>query len=268
MQEYATEIFKSYIPSKSGVKKAIKKELIEVDGKKGLTATWIKSNQKITLYQENKPIKHYKLKLQIVFEDSYFAVVYKPAGILVSGNTYKTIANALAFNLTKSNLKDGLLKPTPVHRLDKLTSGLLLVAKTKTAQISFDTQFKENAIKKTYYAMVLGQPKGNKAITTPINLKKAETYFEVVQTVSSVKFKEISLLRVNPITGRTHQIRIHLSSIGFPILGDTLYNEKQKNVKTKGLFLTACGLQFFHPKSKEKMNFSVPMPNKFKKLLK
>lgn len=268
MQEYATDIFKTYIPSKSGIKKAIKKGLIKVDNKSGLTATWIKPNQKIILHRENKPEKQYKLKLQIVFEDDFIAIINKPAGILVSGNKFKTIANALAFNLIKSKQPDALAKPTPVHRLDTPTSGLLLIAKTKTAQISLGNQFKENTIKKTYHALVLGKPKSNKVIATPIGLKKAETYFEVLQTVSSVKNKALSLLKVIPKTGRTHQIRIHLSSIGFPIYGDKLYCPPENLKKHKGLFLAATSISLLHPKTLEKKYFNIAVPPKFTSLLK
>ncbi len=268
MQEYAPEIFEAYIPSKSGIKKAIKKGRILANDKVAETGTWVYEGQVLKLIENvSKLPKIYEFKLDIVYEDNFCAVIIKPAGISVSGNKFKTIVNALPFNLQKSEELDALETPTPVHRLDNQTSGLLLIAKTKTAQIELGKQFESNTIQKKYCTIVTGKVHQNRTITTPINTKNAETKFEIIKVVKSLKFKELSCLQVYPKTGRTHQIRIHLASIGHPILGDKLYGSPQQNASGKGLFLCASQLKFLHPKTFEARTVSIEVPHKFNALL-
>ncbi|HSQ47869.1 MAG TPA: RluA family pseudouridine synthase, partial [Lutibacter sp.] len=164
--------------------------------------------------------KIFELPLEILFEDPHMAAIHKPAGFSVSGNAYKTIFNALPYNLEKSTEPDALPWPTPVHRLDNQTSGILLIAKTKTAQIALGNQFENHTIQKKYCAVVIGEVLKNGKINSPIEDKTAETDFEVVTVVKSLRFEDLSLLNVFPKTGRTHQIRIHLASIDHPIFGD------------------------------------------------
>lgn len=268
LQEYAPIIFKEYIPSNSGVKKAIKKGLILLNGKIAETGTWIKFGQVIELIEDPsiKP-KVYKFKLDVIFEDEHFAAINKPPGITVSGNSFKTIFNALPYNLKESNEIDTLFKPTPVHRLDNQTSGILLIAKTKTAQIELGNQFENKTIQKIYCTIVIGEVLNKQIIELPIENKEAETSFEIIKIVKSLKYKNLSCLKVFPKTGRTHQIRIHLASIGHPILGDKLYGEKELIHKGKGLFLTASEISFLHPKTFEKVTLKIDVPNKFNSLL-
>ncbi|WP_227807492.1 RluA family pseudouridine synthase [Lutibacter profundi] len=188
----------------------------------------------------------------------------KPAGITVSGNAFKTIANALAFNLKKSSQQDALDIPTPVHRLDNQTSGILLIAKTKTAQIELGKQFTNQTIQKKYYAISIGKVTKNQNITLSIDGKFAETSFEIVKVVKSLKFNALTCLKISPKTGRTHQIRIHLASIGHPILGDKLYGNKETLHKGKGLFLCASEIQFSHPKTSKIIHLKINIPHKFK----
>lgn len=211
--------------------------------------------------------KIFELQLEILFEDNYMAAIHKPAGFSVSGNAYKTIYNALPFNLKKSAEPDALPWPTPVHRLDNQTSGILLIAKTKTAQIALGNQFGNHSIQKKYCAIVIGEVNLNGKINTPIDTKTAETNFEVDNVVNSLKYKHLSFLNVVPKTGRTHQIRIHLSSIGHPIFGDKLYVEEKMLHKGKGLFLCAYEISFLHPKTSEEINLKIEIPHKFESLL-
>lgn len=195
------------------------------------------------------------------------AVVYKPAGISVSGNTFKTVANALLHNIKRSSKPDSLFIPTPVHRLDNQTSGLLLIAKTKTAQIELGKQFSNQTIQKIYCTIVMGEVHAKRVINSPIDNKQAETNFEIIRVVKSLKHKELTCLKVSPKTGRTHQIRIHLSSIGHPILGDKLYGDKEKMHKGKGLFLCASEISFMHPKTFKTVHLKTETPHKFISLL-
>lgn len=211
--------------------------------------------------------KIFELPLEILFEDNHMAAIQKPAGFSVSGNAYKTIYNALPFNLTNSSESDTLPWPTPVHRLDNQTSGILLIAKTKTAQIALGNQFENQTIQKRYCAIVIGEVLTSGIINTPIEGKIAETAFEVVTVVKSLKYKHLSLLNISPKTGRTHQIRIHLAGIGHPIFGDKLYVNKKMLHKGKGLFLCAQEILFLHPKTSEEMNFKIAIPHKFESLL-
>lgn len=211
--------------------------------------------------------KIFELPLEILFEDHHMAAIHKPAGFSVSGNAYKTIYNALPFNLEKSTEPDALPWPTPVHRLDNQTSGILLIAKTKTAQIALGNQFENHTIQKKYCAVVIGEVLKNGKINSPIEDKTAETDFQVVTVVKSLRFEHLSLLNVSPKTGRTHQIRIHLASIGHPIFGDKLYVEEKMLHRGKGLFLCAKEILFLHPKNSEEINLKIEIPHKFESLL-
>ncbi len=265
-QEYGVGIFKT-IPTKSGIKKAIKKQLVLIDGELATTSKFIIGGEKIELYESEKPstFERLKLDLEVLFEDDYLAILYKPAGILVSGNKFVTIANALSQNLKKSNHSDAV-KSQPIHRLDYPTSGLLLIGKTSAAISELGNLFKKREIQKTYYAISIGRMEISGFINATVEEKEALTNYEVLESVESERFEFLNLVKLLPKTGRKHQLRKHLFSLKNPILGDKEYFIADKILKGKGLFLHASSLEFQHPFTKENIIVSKELPQKFKKI--
>lgn len=266
LQEYAVGIF-TMLPSKSALKKAIKKEQILLNGKIAQTSDWVNEHQQIDFIQkEEKQAKVFQLKLEIVFEDDHLAIVNKPSGYPTSGNYFKTIEHALPFNLNISLLPDVLPSPVPVHRLDNPTSGLLIIAKTKTAQLKLHQDFENKKIQKTYLALVHGETPLEDIINFKIENKEALSFYRQLKSFEH-KENKYSLLEVAPKTGRTHQIRIHLSQAGFPIVGDKIYGMREKHYAEKGLFLTALRLELKHPINNKALKFELELPLKFSKTI-
>jgi len=255
-------------PSKNGVKKAFKNELILLNGKIALSGEWLSEGDKVEVKaQDFSAFKMFPLKLEVLFEDEFMSVIHKPAGFPVSGNYYKTIQNALPYNLSVSKEEDALILPRPVHRLDKLTSGLLLVAKTRSAQINLGQQFETQQISKTYVALVKGKLEGEGVLDLSIDQQKAKTFYKSVRVEQSLSYTYVSMVELKPKTGRTHQLRIHMAEIGHPIVGDTVH-DFEKVLKGKGLFLTACKVSFIHPVSLLNQTFEISLPSKFDAFLK
>lgn len=200
-----------------------------------------------------------------MYEDDYVAVILKPAGILVSGNSFKTIANALAQNIQRSNLLDAT-KPQPVHRLDYATTGILLVGKTISSIRAFNSMFEDKKIGKTYYAVTIGDMKDQGNISSDIDAKKSQSNYMLLKSVSSKRFGKLNLVKLTPQTGRRHQLRKHLSSIGNPILGDATYGIENLILKGKGLYLHAYSLNFKHPFTNEIIYIKDELPQKFTKI--
>ncbi|WP_419211187.1 RluA family pseudouridine synthase [Maribacter sp. X9] len=266
LQEYAVGIFsKAY--TKSALKKAIKQKLVFVNGKIASTAVFIKGGELIELRQpaENKKDTRLKLKLEVIYEDDYLAIINKPAGILVSGNGFKTVANALEQNLKQSTVAD-VVDPQPVHRLDYATTGLLLVGKTSSTIVSLNKLFEEKHIHKTYFAVTIGRMNSNGTIEFPIDNKKAISVYHVIESIPSERFGCLNLVRLTPFTGRRHQLRKHLLYIGNPILGDATYYLEGLLLKGKGMFLHAQSLEFTHPISGNVLHIRSELPKRFEKL--
>lgn len=266
LQDYAVGIFKT-ISTKSGIKKAIKKKLVFVNKKIATTSLFINGNEHIELFKttDNIKLKQFKLSLEVLFEDNHLAIIYKPSGVLVSGNSFATIDNALLQNIYKSTLFDSV-RPRPVHRLDYPTSGLLLVGKTSSSIIALNKLFEHKKIQKTYHAITIGKMNKNGIIDLPVDLKNAHTLYNVLQTVASERFKTLNLVKLSPKTGRKHQLRKHLLAINNPILGDKEYFLDNFKLNGKGLYLHASKLQFEHPFTKKELIIKRELPRKFKKI--
>lgn len=205
------------------------------------------------------------LQLDVLFEDDYLAVIHKPAGILVSGNSFKTIANALVQNIKRSNLPDAT-KPQPVHRLDYATTGVLLVGKTSSSIRALNKMFENKEVEKTYYAVTIGEMNNHGKITLDIDGKQSQSNYTLCESVSSERFGKLNLVQLAPQTGRRHQLRKHLLSIGNPILGDAAYGIENLILKGKGLYLHAYSLKFKHPFTNEEVLFKDEYPQRFKKI--
>lgn len=264
LQEYGISIFTTK-PTKSGFKKAIKKGLVFVNGKLASTALFIKGNEIIELFQSEENKKEFDFNLEVLFEDDFLAIIYKPAGILVSGNSYATIDNALSKNLKRSAQPDAV-KPRPVHRLDYPTSGLLLIGKTNVSIVALNKLFENKEIQKTYHAITIGKMERYGEIDFKIDNKQSFTEFQVLQTVSSKRFGFLNLVELKPKTGRKHQLRKHLLAIGNPILGDKEYYIEDLILNGKGLYLYASSLEFIHPITKVTVSITKELPKKFRKI--
>lgn len=238
-----------------------------MDGIIATTATFIKGGELIefkgSIEPPSKKVLH--LDLEVIYEDDYLAVIHKPAGILVSGNSFKTIANALSQNLIRSNQADAV-RPQPVHRLDYPTTGVLLVGKTSSSILALNQLFENKSIIKTYFAVTIGKMEERGGITVLVDDKNAISEYEVLETVVSERFEFLNLVKLFPKTGRRHQLRKHLASIGNPILGDATYGIENLILKSKGLYLHAYSLEFIHPITKERMEIEDKLPSKFGKL--
>lgn len=257
------------IGTRAGLKKAIKREEIKLNGNSTESGVWLKEGDIIEIF-EAKVSNHkvFPQALEVIFEDDIIAIINKPAGIEVSGNKFKTIQNALLHNLKPSSKEDSLSRPVPVHRLDYSTSGLLICAKTHWAAVDLGKQFEGKIVQKTYHAIVNGEPPKKGIVDTKIQNKEAFSSYITLKTVNSLVAGKISLLKLFPTTGRKHQLRIHLSSIGHPIAGDKEYAGNFPLLKGKGMFLSATSIKFLHPDKQTIMSFELDIPYKFKSLLK
>lgn len=222
------------------------------------------------------------IPLDIVYEDSDLLVINKPQGMVVhpaSGCYTGTLVNALLYHIKDLSGINGELRPGIVHRLDKDTAGLLLVAKNDFAHVSLAEQIKEKSCKRIYKAIVQGHLKEKEGqITTYLNRgtnerkkifvvpmgrgKIAITNYRVLE-----EFKGYSLVEYELKTGRTHQIRVHSAFIGHPILGDKVYGKPDDKWGLVGQALCACKISFTHPRTGETMTFEVPLPDWFNKVL-
>jgi len=267
IQEYGVGIFQKAF-TKSALKKALKKGLVTVNSQIASTATYIYGGEEIVLHVPAVKVsqKELILPLSVLYEDDYLAVIEKPAGILVSGNSFMTVANALPQNLRESTLPD-TTRPWPIHRLDYPTTGVLLVGKTNSSIRLLSKLFEKKKIEKIYMAVTIGSICGSGLIEKEIDGRNAASHYEVCQSVASERFKSLNLVMLTPHTGRRHQLRKHLASINSPILGDRDYGIGGLVLKGKGLYLHAHSLRFEHPFTKQEIFVASPLPKKYGKII-
>lgn len=221
------------------------------------------------------------IPLDILYEDNDVIVINKPQDMVVHpapGNYNGTLVNALLYHCNDLSGINGVVRPGIVHRIDKDTSGILVIAKNDNAHNKLAEQLKEHSMTRTYYALVEGKLKEDiGTINAPIgrhpverikmavvknNGKEAITHYKVLE-----RFNHYTLVKCNLETGRTHQIRVHMAHIGHPLVGDTVYGFKKQRFKLQGQVLHAKELGFIHPTTSEYMKFTSNIPKYFEDLL-
>lgn len=224
------------------------------------------------------PLEPQNIPLDIVYEDSSIIVINKQPGLVVHpgpGNWDKTLVNGLLYHCKDLSSIGGVKRPGIVHRLDKDTSGLMIIAKNDISHQKLTESFSQRRIFKEYAAIIVGKPKQkHEVINKPIarhrkyrhkmtlaeDGKEAVTEYMLKKIWNTEKYI-FSMLSVRIHTGRTHQIRVHLSSSGLPIVGDPIYSKKWEKHRVPYLLLASVTLGFQHPESGEELEFSVPLPS-------
>jgi len=303
--------------SRSRVQLLLEQGDVLVDGARPKASLKLRGGETIVITGEPHPAPlkatAEDIPLHIVFEDPDLAVVDKPAGMMVHAGSGQnddargrgTLVNALLFHFKSLSTTGGELRPGIVHRLDKDTSGLIIVAKNDRTHAALANLFSNRSIRKTYVALVQGhveRPKGtiNAAVgRDPVrrtrmtaqpqeNARSAVSHYEVVRRINT-RFGKFTLVRVRIETGRTHQIRVHMASIGHPVVGDTLYgassqitdqvaaqaapsraarrNAQPERLKLGRNFLHAAELEFTHPISRKLLQLKAPLPQELEKFL-
>ncbi len=268
--------------SRSLIGKMLEDKTILLNGKSVKASHKVSLNDVIDIddnYVKDDYIEPNKMDLNIVYEDNDIIVINKPSGVVVhpgSGNKNNTLVNGLKYYTTNLSDTNGEERPGIVHRIDKDTSGLLLVAKTNIAHEVLADKFKNKEVKREYLALIKGVfPHNSATIDAPIgrdkmdrkkmtvtseNSKKAITHLKVIK-----RYKKYTLVSLILDTGRTHQIRVHMKYIGYPIYNDPVYTN---DVTTPfGQFLHSYKMDFNHPITKEKMHFECPLPSEFQEFI-
>ena len=280
--------------SRARVQELILQAKVLVNGRAEKASYRLRGDEQIQITGEVKrtPLRAIpeEIPLDIVFEDDDLAVVNKPAGMMVhagagatdDARNRGTLVNALLHHFGSLSKVGGEMRPGIVHRLDKETSGLIIVAKNDAAHGALAKQFSNRRVKKTYIALIHGWMKKDRStIDSPIHRdavrrtrmttrrsggREALTRYEVQRRIESI-FGKFTLLRVEIATGRTHQIRVHLASVGHPVVGGTIYGAsaelRAENTKPRSLqrnFLHAAELQFEHPRTHQVLDFERPLP--------
>ena len=262
----------------------INDEKVLMNGKPVKASLKVKTGDEIEVsIPEVKPleVKAQDIPLDVIYEDDDIIIINKPQGIVVHpsvGHDDGTIVNAVLHHSDSLSGINGVLRPGIVHRIDKDTSGLLCIAKNDNAHHFLSEQLKDHTMQREYYALVKGVIKENNGvINLPIgrdkndrqkmgvdrdNGKEAITYFHVEK-----RFNNHTLITCKLKTGRTHQIRVHLSYIGYPVEGDPIYGKKKNLLYDKGQLLHAYKLTLIHPTTKKEMTFEAPLPNYFKEII-
>lgn len=270
--------------SRTMIQKLIENGNIQVNGETKKLSYKVQVGDQITIDQpkaKETDLKPQEIPIEIVYEDNDIIVVNKPKGLVVhpaNGNPDGTLVNAI-MAICKESLSGigGELRPGIVHRLDKDTSGLLIVAKNDRAHINMSNQIKNHEVRKIYIALVRGiiqedeatidmpigrSTKDRKKMAVVKDGKNAVTHFKVIK-----RYPKYTLLEVKIDTGRTHQIRVHMAEIGHPVIGDMVYSNGKNDFGIEGQMLHAKSLDFKHPITGKQMHLEAELPEYFRNIL-
>lgn len=269
--------------TRSAVKKLVEDKNVTVNGKVEKAGKTLKEGDEITVVLPD-PVKldleAENIPLDIIYQDEDIAIINKPQGMTVhAGNGVhgSTLVNALLYHLDSLSGINGVIRPGIVHRIDKDTSGLLVVAKNDAAHVSLSEQIKNKTCRRIYLALVEGVVKENDGVIdtfigrsdknrTMMAVKsdgrRAVTHYKVIR-----RYKDYTLMEFSLETGRTHQIRVHTKYLGHPVVGDPVYGYKTQKFRLNGQLLHAFRLKLTHPKSGERMAFEAPLPDYFRAVL-
>jgi len=270
--------------TRSQLKKKIEQNQIKVGGIPRKSSFRLGEGDLVELdfeFPEGEDLLPENIHLKILYDDGCVIVLEKPSGMVVhpgAGRRQGTLANALLYHFPRIRDVGPEERPGIVHRLDKETSGLMVVAHTAKAYSELQRQFKQRLVEKVYFGLVWGKiakqegtiswavgrhmKHGERMSVKTKKPRSAETHFEV-----SKRYLDYTLLEIKPVTGRTHQIRVHFAASGHPIVGDSRYGRKKSKRDCPRLFLHAHYLGFFHPESQERMDFNSPLPDDLEKFL-
>lgn len=269
--------------TRSAVKKLVDDGEITVNGNKVKAGRTLKIGEEISVNIPD-PVKldleAENIPLDIIYQDKDIAIINKPQGMTVhagNGTHGSTLVNALLYHLDSLSGINGVIRPGIVHRIDKDTSGLLVVAKNDAAHLSLSEQIKNKTCHRIYLALLEGTVKQNDGVIdtfigrsdknrTMMAVKdsgrRAVTHFKVLK-----RYKEFTFAEFKLETGRTHQIRVHCKYIGHPIVGDPVYGYEKQKFKLNGQLLHAWKLELTHPSTGERMSFEAPIPDYFQAVL-
>lgn len=270
--------------SRNFAQKLIENQQVTINGKNEKASYKVCVGDKVQVdvpEAQDTKLKAQDIPVEVVYEDKDIIVVNKPKGMVVhpaNGNPDGTLVNAI-LAMCKDSLSGigGEIRPGIVHRLDKDTSGLLIIAKNDEAHVKMSKQIQDRLVTKKYIALVKGVVKDDEAtIDMPIarskvdrkkmavdkDGKQAVTHFKVIK-----RYKRYTLLEIKIDTGRTHQIRVHMAKIGYPVVGDMVYSNGKNEFGVEGQMLHAKSLEFSHPITGKKMHLEAQLPEYFKKVL-
>jgi 23S rRNA pseudouridine1911/1915/1917 synthase len=270
--------------TRSQIQKIIENKGVKVNGIFRKPSYRLKSGEKVEIefeIKEPEGVEAEEIPINLIYSDEQVLIIDKASGMVVhpgAGNRKHTLVNALLYHFPELKEIGPRVRPGIVHRLDKETSGLMVVARTLDAYFELQRQFKSREVEKHYQGLVWGRlPSKEGKISLPIGRhikhgqrisvktkkpREAETRFSVVE-----EYENFSLLEIRPITGRTHQIRVHLAASGHPLAGDSRYGRRKMKTSLQRLFLHASFLSFIHPGTEKRVEFFSPLPQDLKDFL-
>ena len=270
--------------TRSQVQGFIEEKKVKVNGVARKSSYNLKSGEKVEIeYELTRPpkIKPENVPVDVLYSDDHIAIIDKPSGMVVhpgAGKSHHTLVSSLLYRFPDLKEVGPEERPGIVHRLDKETSGLMVVARNLKAYEQLQQQFRKREVEKTYLGLIRGRMSEKKGKISwsigrhvkhgeriSVKTKKpreAETHYSVQK-----EYEEYSLLEIKPLTGRTHQIRVHMAASGHPLAGDTRYGHRKSKPSFPRLFLHASCLSFIHPETQKRVEFSSPLPQDLKSFL-